>query len=330
MAVSSPLDLTVAGGAYDRTIALIDGRVQPRGINLRYLALPIEEVFWRAFRHHEFDASELSLGYYMTLRSMGDDRYVAIPVFPSRFFRHGCIFVPAGSDRDSLESLRGATVGLPEYTMTACVWLRGLLRDECRIAPSDIRWRYGGIEATGRRDRADLPPPPGVDLQPIPEDSTLNEQLAAGKLDAVLSPRILSDYWSGRIRRLLPDYQKHEAEYYRRTGIFPMMHVVALRKAIYDRHPWTALHLFEAYQESKRLAYEWLADINALPVSLPWFVPEWERTRIEFGADPWIDGLGDINRTALEMLRSYLIADGVKPFDLDELFAPNVLDTFVI
>lgn len=327
--MANPLDLTVAGGAYDRTMALVDGRVQPRGINLRYLAMPIEEVFWRAFRYDEFDVSELSLGYYMTLRSMGDDRYIAIPVFPSRFFRHGCIFVPADSDRQSLASLAGATVGLPEYTMTACVWLRGLLRDECGIAPSDIRWRFGGIEASGRRDRADLPAPPGVDLAPISEASTLNELLAKGELDAVISPRVLSDYWTGRIRRLLPDYPQHEAEYYRRTGIFPMMHVVALRKDVYEAHPWAAMHLYEAYQDAKRLAYEWLADINALPVSLPWFVPEWERTRAEFGDDPWVDGL-EPNRAALESLRRYLIDDGVEPFDLDGLFAPSVLQKFVI
>lgn len=327
--MNDALDLTVAGGAYDRTLALVDGRVRPRGINLRYLPMTIEEVFYRAFRYEEFDACELSLGYYMTLRALGDDRYVGIPVFPSRFFRHGCIFVPEGSDRTTLDSLRAATIGIPEYTMTACVWLRGLLRDECGIDASDVRWRYGGIEATGRRDRADLESPPGIDLAPIPADSTLNDELAAGRLDAVICPRILSSYWSGEVRRLLPEYQAAEAEYFARTGIFPMMHLVALRRDVYDRNPWAAVHLYEAYQESKRLAYEWLADINALPISLPWFVPEWERTRRVFGDDPWVDGL-EPNREALNLLRTYLIADGVPPFDLDGLFAPSVLDSFVI
>lgn len=327
--MSSRLELTVAGGAYDRTLALVDGRVRPRGINLRYLAMPIEEVFYRAFRYDEFDASELSLAYFMTLRAMGDDRYVAIPVFPSRFFRHGCIFVPGDSAATTLESLRGARVGIPEYTMTACVWLRGLLRDECGIDPSEITWRYGGIEAPGRRDRADLEGPAGVDLEPIPADSTLNDLLASGELDAVICPRILSSYWTGGVRRLLPDYQAAEAGYYARTGIFPMMHVVALRKDVYDRNPWAAVHLFEAYQAAKLLAYEWLADINALPISLPWYVPEWERTRSMFGEDPWVDGL-EPNRDALQILRGYLISDGVPAFDLDSLFAPSVLDKFVI
>jgi 4,5-dihydroxyphthalate decarboxylase len=328
--MNTPLPITLAGGEYDRTVALADGRVRPRGVELRYMPMTIEEVFWRAFRHHEFDAAELSLGYYMTLRSMGDDSYVAIPVFPSRFFRHGCIFVPADSDRDSLESLAGATVGLPEYTMTACVWLRGLLREEHGIDHGDISWRYGGIESAGRRDRADLPPPPGADLQPIGDDETLNQLLAEGRIDAAMMPRIPSDYWTGKIRRLLPDYQQQEAAYFGRTGIFPMMHVIAIRRDVYERNPWVAASLFDAYQEAKALAYKWLADINALPISLPWYVPEWERTKRVFGDDPWVDGL-EPNRHALGTLAGYLQEQGLaKEVDLDELFAPNSLDRFVI
>jgi 4,5-dihydroxyphthalate decarboxylase len=328
--VSMPVHVTLAGGAYDRTVALVDGRVRPRGVDLTYLPMPIEEVFWRAFRHGEFDAAELSLGYYLTLRAQGDDSYVAIPVFPSRFFRQGCVFVPANSNRTSFESLAGATVGLPEYTMTACVWLRGLWQDEFGIAPTDIRWRFGGIEAAGRRDRADMRPPPGVDLQPIGADSTLNQMLCDGELDAVISPRIPSGYYSGQVRRLLPDYQSVELDYYQRTGIFPMMHVVALKRDLYERDPWIAASLYDAYQEAKSLAYEWLADINALPMSLPWFVPEWERTRDVFGADPWTDGL-EPNRAALDTFVRYLgqqqMADGI---DLTEMFASNTLDKFVI
>lgn len=324
------LDLTLAGGEYDRIVPLLDGRVRPRGINLRYLPMTIEEVFWRAFRHQEFDAAELSLGYYVTLKSNGDDSYVAIPVFPSRFFRHGCIYVSATSERTTLSSLRGAVVGLPEYTMTACVWLRGLLHDEHGIAPEDIAWRFGGIESAGRRDRADLAPPPGVDLQPIADDATLNQLLAEGEIDAAMTPRIPSDYWSGKIRRLLPDYQEHEADYFRRTGIFPMMHVIAIRRHVYERHPWVAASLFDAYQEAKGLTYQWLADINALPISLPWYVPEWERTKSVFGDDPWVDGL-DPNRHALATLCRYLVEQNLaKEVELDDLFAPNTLDRFVI
>ena len=331
MSSPSALDLTLAGGAYDRVLALTDGRVRPRGVNLRYLPMPIEEVFWRAFRHKEFDAVELSLAYYITLRSLGDTTYTAIPVFPSRFFRQGCIFVPASSERTELASLRGATIGIPEYTMTACVWVRGILSDENGIAPSEIHCRFGGIESPGRRDRADLAPPPAVDLQPIPAGTTLNQLLAGGELDAVICPRVPSSYWEGRSRRLLPDFQAAEEEYYRRTGIFPVMHTVALRTEFYERHPWVAKHLFDAYQASKRLAYEWLADINALPISLPWYVAEYERTRRIFGNDPWEDGLGEANRAQLELLCRYLEEQHLaKRVGLDDLFASNTRDQFVI
>ena len=324
------LDVTYAGALYDRTMPLMDGRVQPAGVRLRYLPLSVEEVFWRALRHVEFDATELSLGYYITLRSRGDTTYTAIPVFPSRFFRQGCVFVPAASDRSSLASLRGATVGLPEYAMTACVWLRGLLKDECDIQPDAIHWRYGGIESPGRRDRADLEAPPGVDLQPIPPGTTLTGLLAEGKLDAVLTPRIPSAYWDGRVRRLLPDYQAVEEDYYRRTGIFPVMHTVALKTELYQRHPWLARSLFDAFEAAKQAAYAWLADVNALPVSLPWYVPEYERTRRVFGADPWVDGL-EPNRAQLGTLCRYLVEQQLaRPIDVDDLFAANTRDQFVI
>jgi 4,5-dihydroxyphthalate decarboxylase len=328
--MSSGIPLTLAGGAYDRTVPLVDGRVRPRGVDLTYLAMPIEEVFWRAFRHKEFDAAELSLGYYLTLTSQGNDNYVALPVFPSRFFRHGCVFVDAESPMASFADLAGATVGLPEYTMTACVWLRGLFKEEHGIKDTDIRWRFGGIEAPGRRDRADIVAPEGVDLQPIGDDETLNDLLSERRLDAVISPRIPSGYFDGKIRRLLPDYQAAEREYFHRTGIFPMMHVVALRSDIYERAPWIAASLYDAYQDAKKLTYDWLADINALPLSLPWYVEAWESTRKIFGPDPWVDGL-EPNRAALELFCGYLEDQRmVEKVDLDNAFAPNTLDKFVI
>lgn len=327
---NADVDVTLAGAMYDRTLALIDGRVQPQGVKLRYLAMPVEEVFWRALRHQEFDAAELSLAYYIVLRSRGDRTWTAIPVFPSRFFRHGCIFVPRASPLQSLEELRGTTIGLPEYAMTACVWLRGILWDEFRIAPSEISWRVGGIETAGRRDRIELPSPPGVDLQKIEEGQTLSGLLSEGAIDAVISPRVPSACRAGDARRLLPHYQRAEAEYYERTGVFPMMHVIVLRSSQYDLQPWVASSLFEAFQRAKHLAYEWLADINALPVSLPWYVPEFERTRAVFGEDPWVDGF-EQNRDALETLVRYLVEQGLaRETGVEELFAPNTLDRYVI
>jgi 4,5-dihydroxyphthalate decarboxylase len=328
--MSAELDLTMAGGLYDRTLALIDGRVRPDGVRLRYLPMRIEEVFWRALRHHEFEATELSLAYYISLRSRGDDSYVAIPVFPSRYFRHGNFYVRADSELDSFESVRGATVGLPEYTMTACVWQRGLLKDDCGIDATEIRWRYGGIETPGREDRADIPLPPGVELEPLEQGATLNSALIDGKVDAVMAPRVLSGVHTGELKRLLVDYRDHELEYWRRTRIFPIMHLIAIRRDVHERHPWLARSLFDAFQDAKRLAYEWLAEIPALPVSLPFYVPEWEFTQAEFGPDPWPDGL-EPNRATLETISRYLVEQGcADPVDIDALFAPSVLDQFVV
>lgn len=324
------IKVVLAGGAYDRVIPLQNGQVRPAGIDLQYLAMPIEEVFWRALRHTEFDAAELSLGYYWWMRAHGDARYVAIPVFPSRFFRHGCAYVSAKSDLRDFSQLRGCTIGVPEYTMTACVWLRGLLQDEHGIAAEDIHWRVGGIESPGRRDRIDMPLPASVDIAPIPPDAALNGLLAEGKLDAVFCPRIPSAYWTGEIRRLLPDYQQAERAYYERTKIFPIMHVVAVRRELYNRHPWAAMSLFDAYQQAKSRTYQWLEDINALPVSLPWYVPAWEETRRLFGPDPWADGLGP-NRHCLEVFGRYMTDQHLaSPATLEDLFAPNTLDRYVI
>lgn len=326
----SEIKVVLAGGAYDRVMPLQDGRVRPAGIDLQYIAMPIEEVFWRALRHTEFDAAELSLGYYWWMRAHGDDRYVALPVFPSRFFRHGCVYVNSGSGFRDFSQLRGCVVGLPEYTMTACVWLRGLLQDEHGIPPEDIHWRIGGIESPGRRDRIDMAFPEDVDIAPVPDGTSLNGLLAEGKLDAVFCPRIPSAYWTGEIRRLLPDYQQAERAFYERTRIFPIMHVIAVRRELYQRHPWAAMSLFDAYQQAKSLTYQWLEDINALPVSLAWYVPAWEETRRLFGPDPWADGLAP-NRRGLEVFGRYMTEQRLAPpVALEELFARSTLDRYVI
>jgi 4,5-dihydroxyphthalate decarboxylase len=315
---------------YDRVVPLMTGAVRPLGIDLRYLPMRIEEVFWRALRHREFDVSEISLAYYIALRSRRDLTYTAIPVFPSRFFRQGCIFVPADSPLRSLDSLKGTTVGVPEYSMTACVWLRGLLADDHGITPSDIHWRYGGIEAPGRRERAELPRIEGVDLRPIGADECLTDLLAATRLDAVISPRIPSGFWDGRVRHLLEDYRAEELRWYERTKIFPPMHTIVIKTELHARHPWIARSLFDAFQEAKHRAYEWLADINALPISLPFYMAEYELTRALFGPDPWRDGL-EANRSALELLVRYLCEQGIaEPIRLEELFAPETLDEAVI
>ncbi len=325
------LTLTVAGARYDRTLGLIEGTVNAQGLALRYLPLNIDEMFWRALRHHEFDVTELSLAYYLVERSKGNTDWTAIPVFPSRFFRQECIFVPQASSRLTLESLRGAVVGVPEYALTACVWLRGMLLDRCGIRASDIHWRSGGLETPGRVARTPMRVPPDVDLQMIPPDETLSNMLAQGRLDAVFCPNLPSAYVSGRARRLLPDPRRDAEEYFAQVGYFPPMHVVAMRTSLFEANRWMARSLFDAYQASKHMAYRWLDDIDGLPVSMPWFVHEWERTKALLGPDPFPDGF-DVNQSALTVFARYLeeqrlLADKL---NLEDTFASTLFDTYVI
>jgi len=329
--MANDLVLTVAGARYDRTLGLIEGTVRTPGMVVRYLPMNVDEMFWRALRHREFDATELSLAYYLIERSLGRDDWIAIPVFPSRFFRQGCIFVPRDSSRTSLESLRGAVVGVPEYALTACVWLRGMLSDRCGIEPSEIRWRSGGLERPGRVSRTQIDVPSTVELLPIAPEQTLSGMLASGALDAVICPNIPSAYVAGAARRLLPNARRDEEEYYSQVGYFPPMHVVALRKDVFAAYPWVARALYDSYQASKQMAYEWLDDIDGLPISLPWFVHEWEHTKSLFGKDPYRDGFAE-NEATLRDLARYLREQGLTPkaVDLEEMFAPPLLDSYVI
>lgn len=329
----SDIKLTLACEDYDRTRALRDGLVKPEGIELNYLALPVEEIFWRMLRFQEFDVAELSMGAFLVAAARGHRPFMAIPVFPSRTFRHRCIFINTSSAIQRAEDLRGKRVGVPEYTMTAAVWLRGLFQHEYGIAPEEIHWFQGGEEQPGRKDRVDFDLPPKIRLEVIPHDRTLNEMIESGEIDALMSPRMPSSFLRGspRVRRLFPDFKRVEMDYFRRTGSFPIMHGIAIRMELYEKDPWIAQSLYKAFSEAKDLCFSQIYDTNVLRRSLPWEAAEYEETTQLMGRDYWPYGF-TANRDNLETLHSYLLEQGLikQKLDLVKLFAPNSLEAFKI
>jgi 4,5-dihydroxyphthalate decarboxylase len=305
------MQLTLACGRYDRTQALIDGRVRPEGIELNYVALKPGETFWRQLNHEEFDASEMSLSSYSILRSEGDERFIALPVFPSRIFRHSAVYVREDSSIRDPKELKGRRVGVGDYQMTAAVWVRGFLQQDYGVGPGDIHWVAG-------RPIREIRQPPGIRLEFTSE--RLDEMLERGALDALVSvtlPRAL-----GRgVRRLFANPREVEAEYHRRTGIFPIMHTLALRRAVYETNPWLAVSLYKAFCRARDLAHRSLYDTDALAVSLPWLIDEYERSRA-VAWDYSIEG----SRPTLEALVRHLDEQQLtrRKMRIEELFAPNV------
>ena len=328
----SNLHLTLACEDYDRTRPVKDGIVKPEGIELNYLVMPVEEIFWRMMKYEEFDASELSLGAFLTAASRGQRPFVAIPVFPSRTFRHRCIFVNTASGVQSVEDLRGKRMGVPEYSMTAAVWLRGLFQHEYGVPPSDIHWVQAGEEHPGRKDRVDFEMPPGVRLESRP-DTTLNAMVESGEIDAMMSPRMPTCFLEGspRVKRLFPNYRQAEMDYFKKTATFPIMHVIVIKRSIYEKEPWVAQTLYKAFCEAKEICMRDLYDTNILRVSLPWTSAEHETTRDLMTADYWPYGL-EPNRANLETLHGFLFEQGLikQNLNLAELFAEETVEAFKI
>jgi len=326
------LHLTLACEDYDRTRALKDGVISPEGIDLNYLVMPVEEIFWRMMKYEEFDVSELSMGAFLTAAAQGRRPFVAIPVFPSRTFRHRCIFVNAASGIRRPEDLRGRRMGVPEYSMTAAVWLRGLLQHEYGIPPSEIHWIQAGEEEPGRKDRVDFEMPAEVRLESKP-DRTLNEMIDSGEIDAMMSPRLPTCFLNGspKVCRLFPDYRRAEMDYFKKTGLFPIMHVIVIKRAVYEKEPWVAQTLYKAFCAAKDYCMRDLYDTNVLRISLPWTSAEYDATKELMSDDYWPYGLAP-NENNLETLNRYLFEQGLikQTLNLSELFARETLEAFKV
>jgi 4,5-dihydroxyphthalate decarboxylase len=323
------LSISVAVGDYDRVAAIKDGRVQIEGCDVTFLPLAAEEVFFRAFRSTEFDVTELSFSSTLIQTARGDCQYVGIPAFVSRVFRHGCIYIRTDRGIREPADLKGRLVGLPEYQMTAPVWMRGMLQDEYGVKPEDIAWRSGGQEQPGRDERTRIPPIPGLDLKPIPNDRTLVDIFVKGELDALFTARAPSCFVQGapNIGRLFPNYREVEKAYWRKTKLFPIMHLVGIRKTLLEREPWLATSVYKAFVEAKELALQSVRDLTALNVTLPWVEAEALETIGMMGQDYWRYGVKECAHE-IDTICRYSFEQGlsVRRLTAADIFAPQVME----
>lgn len=323
------LHLTLATTDYDHVRDLTNGVVRPEGIVLTALTLPVEEIFYRFIHHLEWDVSEVSFAKYIALASQGDAPMVAIPVFPSRVFRHSAIYVRAHRGIAAPKDLEGRTVGIPEWAQTAGVYARGILAEEYSVDLTSIRWVQAGVNQAGRAEKIALNLPAGIRCETRP-DASLSELLLADEIDAAITARTPDAFLQGggKVTRLFPQYREEEARFRARTGIFPIMHVIAMRRAIFERYPWVAMNLFKAFENAKRRSLERVADITASRFPLPWAAALAAEFGTVFGADPFPYGL-EPNRTTLDAFCRYAHDQGVtaRRMTPDELFPPEMHKT---
>lgn len=327
------LRLTLACGDYDRTRGLRDGSVPPDGIELTYLPLPVEETFFRMIRHREFEVAELSLSSYVHSLQADPSPFVALPVFVSRMFRHGSIYISAAAGIATPEDLCGKAVGAPEYQLTAGVWIRGILADYHGVPVDSVTYRTGGQERPGRIEKASLDLPDRIGIEPIGREQTLSQMLASGQIDALYIPRIPRPFAQGdpRVQRLFPDVIAAEKAYFEASGIFPIMHVVVVRRDIYQAYPWVAQSLYKAFTLAKDQVFDHLYDSSALRFMLPWLNSHLEEARQLLGEDYWSYGL-QANREVLDTFLRYHHEQGLSSrlLEAEELFAPEATESAVI
>lgn len=324
----SRLRLSIATGDYDRVRPLLDGAVQIDGVDPVFMTLSPEETFFRAFRNQEFDISELSLSSHLVKTARGDCPYVGVPVFLSRAFRHTSIYVR--KDRIARpEDLRGRRIGIPEYQLTALVWARALLADRHGVSPRDVTWVTGGIDEPGRIEKIAVQLPADVRLEHAPDGCTISQLLDSGDVDGFIAPRPPSAaaLRNPHVGWLYDDPTEAARVYYRETGIFPIMHILGVRRALAEANPWLPAALLKAYGQAKALALAALADTSATKVTLPFVEEQLAAARALMGEDFWSYGV-HANRRTLEAFAHHHHAQGLssRRLDVDELFHPSTLE----
>ena len=328
----SKLKLSVAIGNYDRARPLFDGSVQIDGVDPVFMMLSPEEIFFRAFRTVDFDICELSMSSFTVKTAERTCPYVGVPAFVSRAFRHNSIYVR--TDRiKSPADLKGKRVGLPEYQLTACVWARIILEDDHGIKPSDVTWVRGGIDDPSRPEKITIKLPEGVRLENAPAGRTISELLESGEIDAFVAPRVPS--LAGRrhphIGWLFPDPIAAGRDYFKRTGIFPIMHVTGVRRTLVEQHPWLPAAVLKAFSEAKARCLAELEDTSATKCTLPFVEEQLRAARELMGEDFWSYGLAP-NRKVLETFLRHHHAQGLSARQVtpEELFHPSTHESFTV
>jgi 4,5-dihydroxyphthalate decarboxylase len=326
------LALSLAISEYDHVRDLSSGAAKAQGIALNTLSFAVEEIFHRFTRYREWEVSEMSMGKYTSLVSQGDRSVAAIPVFPSRVFRHSSIYVRRDGKVKAPADLRGRKVGLPEWAQTAAIYTRGMLVEEYGIPLDAIEWVQAGVDEPGREEKVELKLPRGVKLTPRP-DSSLDRMLLAGEVDAIASAHAPRSFEARHpdIVRLFPDYRPVEEAYFRKTGIYPIMHVIALRAEVLARFPWVATNLLEGFEAAKRLSLARAREITASRFPVPWIAAIADRADELFGGDPMPYGIAK-NRTTLEAFLRFGYEQGVchRLLAPEDLFPPEVQTTFKV
>ncbi|MDR5769439.1 MULTISPECIES: ABC transporter substrate-binding protein [unclassified Caballeronia] len=327
------LNLSVAVGNYDRMRPLVDGEVQIDGVDPTFMLQDPEEIFFRAFRHADYDICELSLSSYSVMTAAGTSPYIGVPIFPSRAFRHTSIYVRNDRGIESPADLKGKRIGVPEYQLTANVWARLFLEEDHGLKPSDVTWVRGGYEEAGRLEKISLKLPGDVRLENAPENQTISGMLASGEIDALIGPRAPSCFANGHpnVKYLFDDPQKAAADWYTRTKLFPIMHLLGVRRTLAEQHPWLPGAVAKAFEKSKALALARLSDTSATKVTLPFVEEQLRNARRLMGHDFWSYGF-EPNRHVLSRFLERHHQEGLSSRLLqpEELFHPATLENFKI
>jgi 4,5-dihydroxyphthalate decarboxylase len=328
----SELNLSVAVRDYDRTRPLSDGEVKIDGVDPVFMALPPEEIFFRAFRRAEFDICELSMSSFSVKTAQGDCPYVGVPAFVSRTFRHTAIYVRSDRIKNPAD-LKGKKVGVPEYQLTANVWARAILQDDHGVKPSDIHWLRGGLVEAGRLEKITITLPKDVKLDDVPAGRTLSDMLESGEIDGIIAPRVPTPFARGHphVGWLFPDPVAAAKDYYKRTGIFPIMHLIGVRRELAEQHPWLPAAVFKAFSQAKAIAVEKLSDTSSTKVTLPFVEERLLEARALMGDDFWSYGVEE-NRKTLETFLRHHHGQGLSSrlVEVEELFHPATLETFKV